>query len=311
MTREQRIRQRVLRAIALNRTPGYHFPGNFVDLSFDRVENGSARVSYETDAELASDLGALSILADFALGTAIRTDLHPATRLGTISMTLELARAPHQGIVTADSRCHGFVGEGDSRTGRGRVSIEDGKGEIGYGSGAFMVLQPPSGVTLHPVPHRRRGDAEPPVLHEHDLEPDELPILRRADEALERAAKTRQPFIRHFWGFLPPAGGRGGRRLVRDAERAARRQPRRLCPGRHPVRPCRGDRYGRVAGHLDAEQRLRGVHQPGPGAGAERQGKRRAPGPAHGGDPHRARAQRRPPRARSHEHPRGPAMIAK
>ena len=205
MTREQRIRQRVLRAIALNRTPGYHFPGNFVDLSFDRVEHASARVSYETDAEFASDLGALSILADFALGTAIRTGLHPATRLGTISMTLELARTPHQGIVTADSRCHGFVGAGDSRTGRGRVSIEDGKGEIGYGSGAFMVLQPPPGVELHPVPHRRRGDAEPPVLHEHDLEPDELPILRRADEALERAAKARQPFIRHFWGFLPEA----------------------------------------------------------------------------------------------------------
>jgi uncharacterized protein (TIGR00369 family) len=205
MTREQRIRQRVLRAIALNRTPGYHFPGNFVDLSFDRVEDASARVSYETDAEFASDLGALSILADFALGTAIRTGLHPATRLGTISMTLELARAPHQGIVTADARCHGFVGEGDSRTGRGRVVIEEGKDEIGYGSGAFMVLKPPSGVTLHPVPHRRRGDAEPPVLNEHDLEPDELPILRRADEALERAAKTRQPFIRHFWGFLPEA----------------------------------------------------------------------------------------------------------
>ena len=205
MTREQRIRQRVLRAIALNRTPGYHFPGNFVDLSFDRVEHASARVSYETDAEFASDLGALSILADFALGTAIRTGLHPATRLGTISMTLELARTPHQGIVTADSRCHGFVVAGDSRTGRGRVSIEDGKGEIGYGSGAFIVLQPPPGVELHPVPHRRRGDAEPPVLNEHDLEPDELPILRRADEALERAAKARQPFIRHFWGFLPEA----------------------------------------------------------------------------------------------------------
>ena len=209
MSDADRIRRRVLRAIALNRTPGYHFAGNFVDLSFDRIENASARVSYDTDPELASDPGALSILADFALGTAIRTGLHPATRLGTISMTLELARAPHQGIVTADSRCHGFVGEGDSRTGRGRVSIEDGKGEIGYGSGAFMVLQPPSGVTLHPVPHRRRGDAEPPVLNEHDLEPDELPILRRADEALERAAETGQPFIRHFWGFLPKAGEGG------------------------------------------------------------------------------------------------------
>ena len=205
MTQEERIRRRVLRAIALNRTPGYHFPGNFIDLSFDRVDSADARVSYEIDPQGAGDIGSLAVLADFALGTAIRASLHPATRLATVSMTLELARVPDAGIVTAASHCHGFVGQGDSRTGRGRVSIEDGTGEIGYGSGAFMVLKPPPGVTLHPVPHRKRGDAEPPVLAEQDLEPDELAILRHADAALERAAQTGQPFICHFWGFLPQA----------------------------------------------------------------------------------------------------------
>ena len=213
-SREECIRKRVLRAITLNRTPGYHFPGNFVDLSFDRVENAGARVSYEADAELADDLGALSILADFALGTAIRTGLHPATRLGTISMTLELTRTPSTGIVAASSKCHGFVGDSDSRVGRGRVTIEDGAGEIGYGSGAFMVLKPPLGVTLHPVPHRKRGDPEPAVLSEQDLEPDELRILQHAEEALERAAKAGQPFIRHFWGFLPQAEKGGGASCV-------------------------------------------------------------------------------------------------
>ena len=53
---------------------------------------------------------------------------------------------------------------------------------------------------MHPVPHRKRGDPEPPALAERDLTPDELAILRRADEALER-----RPFLRHFWGFLPRA----------------------------------------------------------------------------------------------------------
>ena len=209
MTQQERIRRRVLRAITLNRTPGYHFPGNFIDLSFDRVESDSARVSYEADKENATDLGSLAVLADFALGTAIRASLHPATRLATVSMTLELGRLPGAGIVTAASRCHGFVGEGDSRTGRARVSLEDSGGEIGYGSGAFMVLKPPPGVELHPVPHRKRSDAEPSVLAEADLAPDELRILRHADEALERSAKSGQPFIRHFWGFLPQAE-RGG-----------------------------------------------------------------------------------------------------
>jgi acyl-coenzyme A thioesterase PaaI-like protein len=209
MTAEERTRRRVLRAIALNRTPGYHFPGNFIDLSFDRVESQSARVSYETDTQDPGDFGSLAVLADFALGTAVRASLHPATRLATVSMTLELAAAPRAGTVSAAAQCHGFVGEGDARIGRGRVVLEDAAGEIGYGSGAFMVLKPPPQVTLHPVPLRKRGDAEPPELAERDLAPDELRILRHADEALKRAARAKQPFIRHFWGFLPEAAPGG------------------------------------------------------------------------------------------------------
>ena len=210
MSPDDQIRRRVLRAIALNRTPGLHFPGNFIELSFDQVASGDTRVSYETgphcvEAHGGSDLGSLAVLADFALGTAVRADLHPATRLATVSMTLELGAASRAGIVRAASRCHGFAGKGDGRTGRSRVVLEDPGGEVGYGSGTFMVLEPPPERTLHPVPHRKRGDAEPPPLAERDLAPDELRILRHADEALERSAKTRQPFIRHFWGFLPQA----------------------------------------------------------------------------------------------------------
>lgn len=200
---EERIRQRVLRAIALNRTPGYHFPGNYIDLSFERVASAGSRLSYEADAQ--GDIGSLAVLADFALGTSIRAELDPATRLATVSMTLELAAMPRAGNVSAASRCHGFIGEGDGRVGRSRVVLEDAGGEFGYGSGAFMVLKPPPGVTLHPVPHRKRGDAEPAALAERDLAPDELGILRHAEEALERAARAGQPFLRHFWGFLPQA----------------------------------------------------------------------------------------------------------
>ncbi|HTG97081.1 MAG TPA: PaaI family thioesterase [Burkholderiales bacterium] len=205
MSPEDHIRRRVLRAIALNRTPGLHFPGNFIELSFDRVDSANTRLSYETDPQDPSDIGSLAILADFALGTAVRADLDPATRLATVSMTLELGAAPRAGIVRAASRCHGFVGEGEGRTGRGRVVIEDAGGEVGYGSGVFMVLKPPPQRTLHPVPLRKRGDAGPAPLAERDLAPEELRILRHADQALEHAAKSGQPFIRHFWGFLPQA----------------------------------------------------------------------------------------------------------
>jgi len=199
------IRERVLRAIALNRTPGYHFAGNFVDLSFDRVSSADTRISYDT-GPFGTDIGSLAMAADFALGTAIRAGLDPATRTATVSMSLELMAPLPSGRVSAASRCHGYQGEGYGRIGRARVLLDAEGGEIGYGSGAFMILKPPPNVTMHPVAHRKRGDPEPAPLAEKDLAPDERRILQHADDALERAARTRQPFIRHFWGYLPEKG---------------------------------------------------------------------------------------------------------
>src|SRR5688572_11740400 len=129
MSPGDQIRRRVLRAIALNRTPGLHFPGNFIELSFDQVASGDTRVSCETgphcvEAHGGSDIGSLAVLADFALGTAVRADLDPATRLATVRMTLELAAMPRPGTVRAAARCHGFTGEGEGSIGRARVSID-------------------------------------------------------------------------------------------------------------------------------------------------------------------------------------------
>src|SRR5689334_16199508 len=157
------MRERVLRAIALNRTPGYHFAGNFVDLSFDRVASDDTRISYDT-GPFGTDIGSLAMAADFALGTAIRAGLDPATRTATVSMSLELMAPLPSGRVSAASRCHGYQGEGYGRIGRARVVIEAGGTEIGYGSGAFMILKPPPNVTMHPVTHRKRGDPEPAPL---------------------------------------------------------------------------------------------------------------------------------------------------
>jgi acyl-coenzyme A thioesterase PaaI-like protein len=76
-------------------------------------------------------------------------------------------------------------------------------------SPGLPVTPSPPGVTLHPVPMRRRGDAGPPLLTARELAPDELSIVRHADQALERAATTGQPFLRHFWGLLPEAAPGG------------------------------------------------------------------------------------------------------
>ena len=214
MKHDPSIRRQVLRGIAHNRTPGSHFAGNFLDISFDQVASGDTRLSLEAgphciDADGQADTGALAMLADFALATSIRAELDPATRLATVSMTLELSDAPRTGVLKAAATLHGFAGRGYGRVGRSRVVISGGAGEIGFGSGTFMILKPPPNVTLYPMPHRRHGDAPPPVIAENELRPDEMRILRHAEAMLDRAAPGRESFLRHFWGFLPrqnPAG---------------------------------------------------------------------------------------------------------
>ena len=202
------IRDRVLRALALNRTPGFHFPGNFLELSFDQVAKTQTELSLEVgphcaDAQAEADMAAVAVLADFALGTAIRTNLDPATRLGTVSMTLELGAARRESLVRATSRFHGFVGHGDGRIGRARVVLEGPAGEIGTGSGAFMVLKPPPNVELHPPPMRKRGDPAPPALLPDELTQRELRVLQYAEAAAARAGSAGEPFLQHFWGLLP------------------------------------------------------------------------------------------------------------
>jgi hypothetical protein len=62
-----------------------------------------------------------------------------------------------------------------------------------------MVLDPPSGQTLHARELRREGDPDVAPLEESDLVGDEREILERADEAL--AAQGGDAFIRRFWGI--------------------------------------------------------------------------------------------------------------
>jgi len=205
--RVQRIRGRVLRAIALNRRPGLHFPGNFLDVSFDRVARGGARLSIDpgpwcAQADGQTDLGSLSILADLALAACIRARLSREARLATVSMHLQFTGAPRAGRLVARSEFGEFLGGAAGRLGMSRVEISGRAGPVCHGSGSFMALDPPKNVTLHPVPLRSRKSAEPSRLDEKRLHSHESGILHRADAALAR----RGPFIENFWGVRPRAG---------------------------------------------------------------------------------------------------------
>ena len=201
MNRQQLIRSRVLRGLALNRVPGLHFPGNFLDVSFDRIGRDGSRLSIDpgpwcVDAGGQADLGSLAILADLALAACIRARLSRETRLATVSMQLQFTGALAAGRLEAMGEFQGFFRAAAGRLGMSRVSVAGLAGQVCYGTGTFMALEPPKNVTLHPVPLRNRRSPEPRRLNEKELDPAERKILARADAALAAPGA----FIGNFWG---------------------------------------------------------------------------------------------------------------
>lgn len=191
----------MLRGIALNRTPGFHFPGNFLDVSFDRVSRKGTRLSidpgpWSADASGQTDLGALAILADLALGASIRAQLSRETRVATVSLSLQFTGAPRQGRLRARGEFQGFFERGVGRLGLSRVAVAGSAGQVCYGTGSFMALAPPKGMTLHPVPLRKRGSPFSVFSDVKNLNQKEKEILARADAALAAGGN----FIGEFWG---------------------------------------------------------------------------------------------------------------
>ena len=197
----------MLRGLALNRQPGLHFPGNFLGIHFDRVGRLGARLSLDPGhwccgAGGETDRAALTVLADLALGASIRAQLSPEARLATVSLGLQFTAVPRTGRLRADGEFQGFFTRGSARLGMSRVAVHGDAGQVCFGTGTFMALQPPKNMKLHPVPLRHRKSPEPPRLNEAGLEPEERQILGRADAALA----ARGVFIENFWGIGPRAG---------------------------------------------------------------------------------------------------------
>ncbi len=216
------IRERVLRGIALNREPGFFFSGNFLGLSFDTIATRDMRVSVETgphcaDRDGQANFAVLAMLADMALAGCIRAGLTLTTRLATVNMNLQMTGARIEGRLEATSDFQGFFG-GHSKQGLARVSVAGAKGQACYGTGTFMALAPPPGVTLHPLPDTRRREA--PRLAEADLTREEMKLLRHAEKTL---AGGDVDFIRRFWGLEPHHTKDGASCAMKNGEQVANR----------------------------------------------------------------------------------------
>ena len=193
----------MLRGIALNRQPGLHFPGAFLGIHFDRIGRAGAQLGLDAgpwirDSGGETDLAALTVLADLALGASIRARLSPERRLATVCFTLQFTGIPRTGDLRAQGEFQGFFTGAAGKLGLSRVSVSGAKGQVCYGTGTFMSLEPPGALKLHPVPFRNRRSEEPERIPEIGLTNDELQILQRADAALA----ARGNFIESFWGGI-------------------------------------------------------------------------------------------------------------
>jgi acyl-coenzyme A thioesterase PaaI-like protein len=204
---DPRIRDRVLAGLARNREPGFHFAGHFLGVTVDGGRAEESRVRLEAGAHCEEhdgqvNVGAVALLADIALAGAVRASLAPEQRLATVSMHLQFTGAAVNAPLEATGFFEGFLDGGTGRQGLSRVAVMSGARKVAFGSGAFMALSPPPGVTLHPMIRALRAEAAP--LAEHELTDGERGILERADRSLAQAS-PRHCFIRRFWGQDPRA----------------------------------------------------------------------------------------------------------
>ena len=220
MSSESQIRDRVLRGLALNRTPGYHFVGNFLDFSFDHVSEHDVRMAMDVGPHVAesngdANYGALAVLADIALAANVRAGHTPASRLATVQMNLQFTGAPMNGRLHAASKLQGYVDKITSRQGAGQVTITAHGKPVCFGYGTFMVLNPPKGVALYPMAHRKDSDPAIAPLKEAELQRDERKVLALADAALVDTHKG-STFIRRFWGINTHVVTQGAAGLLKN-----------------------------------------------------------------------------------------------
>lgn len=214
------IRARVLQAIARNRVPGLHFAGHFLEIECREIAGDTARFAVPEgahcrDANGAVNIGALGILADNVLAAPTRSGELPGARLGTVHLQLQFTGAPLIGDLSANSRLLGRSEGAIMQKSLSSATFYAGGKSIAHGSGEFVLLDAPPGVTLAPRPWERK-QAEPPqtvLVDIGTLEPHERLILEVCDAALAKAS-PQAAFIEHFWGGVPRRNAKGASNRV-------------------------------------------------------------------------------------------------
>ena len=193
----------MLKGLALNRQPGWNFPGNFLELSFDQMGPERARVSVEpgphcVDRDGAINFGAFGVLADIGMAAGMRHQVGLGARMATVAMSVQLSGHPLAGTLSAASEFDGFVQGAAGKQGLSRAQIYAGGRLVATSSGTFMALGNRDATA--PLPVRRRGEGpEVKPLLVDELSEQESDVYQRAEAALA----SGDSFLDRFWGFLP------------------------------------------------------------------------------------------------------------
>ena len=192
-----------MHALALNRTPGYNFAGNFLELHCRRSDRGGVVFDVEpgphcVDTDGKMNLGAVTFLADMALAAASRMFVDPSARTATLLLSIDFTGVEARGRLTAKARSDGF----SSRTALPQANCVGNictvHGEIARMSGTWVKPPAPGGRALDPLPWERKEPVAVPMLSPADLDPFENSVMHRVEQALRNT--HHGSFLRNLWG---------------------------------------------------------------------------------------------------------------
>lgn len=229
------IRRRIISGLSENRLPGFHFPGYFLGLEWPRIsKDGLAETMPDgphcrtADGSIA--LTAFGVLLDTALATAPRLRIRRGVRQATVHLHAQFTGQPIRGKLSARARLESFSSGGAVREALSSASIHAGGKLVCHATGSFVVLPPPPGVRLAPLPWQRKSGERAPPLKLEDLGSDEHAILVACESALRRT-DARHAFVDRFWSAPPQLTANGTRCRVK-------------------IGPQHGNRVGHVQGGL-------------------------------------------------------------
>jgi len=229
------IRRQVLLALAANRSPGFHYPGHLLGCIWPRVgesdlEETLPDTPHARNVDGTINLAAFSVLLDTALATASRLKVALGARQATVHLHAQFTGVPLRGELRAHAHMNGRTASAAIPQSLTDATVYAGSDAVCRASATFVVLPPPTGAHLGPLPWQRQDIATVALPNPKEIAPEERVTLRACNAALKRVDE-RYAFIEHFWGAIPVLTGAGARCTVR-------------------IGPHHGNRVGHVQGGL-------------------------------------------------------------